>query len=89
MRRLACVVIAIIFIASTIPAFAADASCSQKCTIKLPFQTIADTMKSGKVKPRNELRPLKAQKPIGFQNFFDEVKEGAKVAKGESLRTKK
>ena len=67
MRRMACAVIAIIFIASTIPAFAADANAKKCCGIVLPFQHIADTMKGGKVKPKNELRPI-------FQKTAEESK---------------
>ena len=86
MRKLAAFVITILFVASTIPVFAGDGAC-KKCDEKTPFQIIADTMKPGKVKEKNKLKPI--EKITVFQNMSDGIKEGAEKAKGESLRTTK
>ena len=44
MKKVVSLAIAILFAASTIPAFAADVCCGKNVKVTLPFQIMADTM---------------------------------------------
>ena len=94
MRRLAVLVILAVFFIGTIPAFAdqgqACAGKTKACGVVLPFQPIADTLKPGKIKEKNKLKPLdlkRSKEATNFQTVSDSIKKGSEEAKKESLRT--
>jgi hypothetical protein len=91
MRKLVSLAIAILFVASSLPVFAeVPAVGTDKCKMKLPFQIMADSMKVGKAKEKNQLIPLTHKPmPSTWQALKDEIKQSHENAKKESLRTPK
>ena len=82
MKKVAVLILAALFVASTIPAFAGEQVVKEKNL----FTIIKDSFKPWKVKPKNELRnPLPTVS--GFQNVANGIKEGSAKAKSETLRT--
>lgn len=84
MKKMAAFVIAVLFAASTIPAFAAE----QPARENNLFKIIADSFK----KPLNFKEKDKLKNPLPtvtvFQNAADGIKTGSEKAKAETLRTK-
>jgi len=82
MKKIAILILAALFVASTVPAFAGEQPVKEKNL----FVIIKDSFKPWKVKPKNELRnPLPTV--TVFQNAADGIKEGSAKAKQETLRT--
>ena len=82
MKKIAVLVLAALFVASTIPAFAGAETAKEKNL----FIIVKNSFKPWKVKPKNELKnPL--PKVSGFQNVADGIKEGSAKAKSTTLRT--
>jgi len=80
-KRIAALIIAVLFVASTIPAFAAEGSAKSDNL----FQIIGDTLKPGEVKEKNKIK--KVEKIYTFQSIANGINEGSAKAKGMSLRT--
>ena len=84
MKKIAALILAALFVASTLPAFAVEQPAKEKNLFKI----IMDSCKPGKVKPKNELKnPL--PKVTAFQNAANSIQEGSAKAKKETLRTEK
>jgi hypothetical protein len=82
MKKVAVLILAALFVASTLPAFAVTEPAKEKnlCTI------VKNSFKPWKVKPKNEVKnPLPTVS--GFQNVANGIKEGSAKAKKETLRT--
>ena len=82
MKKIAVLILAALFVASTVPAFAGEQPQKERNL----FVIIKDTFKPWKVKPKNEIKnPL--PKVSAFQNAANGIKEGSAKAKNETLRT--
>ncbi|MCX5679699.1 MAG: hypothetical protein NTZ95_03465 [Candidatus Omnitrophica bacterium] len=82
MKKIAVFILAALFVASTIPAFAGEQPKKERNL----FVIIKNSIKPWKVKPKNELKnPLPTVS--GFQNVANGIKEGSAKAKNETLRT--
>lgn len=83
MKRIAALLIAVLFAVSAVPAFAGQHTEKEKNL----FCIIMDTLKPGEVREKNKLKnPLPTVS--GFQKAADGIKEGSAKAKQETLRTK-
>lgn len=83
MKKIVTLAIAAAFVMTAMPLFAGGES---KSTEKPVFQIVADTMKPGKAKPKNQLRPVPKEDTAIFQRCADGITEGSAKAKQTSLR---
>ena len=82
MKKIAVLILAALFVASTLPAFAVEQPKKERNLYKI----IKGTIKNGEAKPKNKLRnPL--PKVTVFQHMANGIKEGSVKAKKETLRT--
>ena len=83
MKKIAVLILAALFVASTVPVFAGTAPVKEK--ERNLFVIIKNSFTPWKPQPKNELRnPLSTVS--GFQNVADGIKEGSAKAKSETLR---
>lgn len=82
MKKVVVLILAVLFVASTLPAFAAEQPAKEKNL----FVIIKDSFKPWKPQPKNEIKnPLPTV--TVFQHMADGIKEGSAKAKNETLRT--
>jgi len=86
MKKIAALAIAVAFVMTAMPLFAGG---EPKSTEKPIFQMIADSMKCGKARSQNQLRPVPKEDTAIFQHCADGIKEGSAKAKQTSLREAK